>query len=111
MGEYIKALPHRDPISFEKLYPKANPAAIDLLKKMLTFHPDKRISAAQALEHEYLVALHNVNDEPDSPKFDFPSEGKNVTEKELRQLIWAEMRKFHPNDVPATMPDSFNPKK
>lgn len=36
---------------------------IDLLKKMLTFDPAKRITAKEALEHPYLRALHNVTDE------------------------------------------------
>ena len=29
---------------FEKLYPEASPLAIDMLKKMITFDPNKRIT-------------------------------------------------------------------
>jgi mitogen-activated protein kinase 1/3 len=36
------------------LYPAADPAAIDLLKKMLMFNPSKRCTADEALEHEFL---------------------------------------------------------
>lgn len=32
--------------------------AIDLLKRMLEFNPKKRITVEEALEHEYLSALH-----------------------------------------------------
>jgi len=32
--------------SFDTLFPKADPMAVDLLKKLLVFNPDKRITAA-----------------------------------------------------------------
>jgi len=94
--EYIRALPKREKVAFEKLYPQASPEAIDLLSKMLVFDPRKRITAAQSLEHEYLAALHNVNDEPDAEAFSFPFEKKDVSENELRGLIWEQLRRFHP---------------
>ena len=48
------------------------------------------------LEHEYLRALHNVNDEPSAATFDFAFEEQGVTERDLRTLIWAQLQKFHP---------------
>ena len=63
---------------------------------MLAFDARKRISAAESLEHEYLVALHNVNDEPDAPPFDFPFEQDDITERQPRGLIWDQLRNFHP---------------
>ena len=98
--EYIKALPKRERVPFEKLYTNASKEAIDLLEKMLVFDPRKRITAAQALQHEYLAALHNVNDEPDSETFSFPFEKKDVSENELRGLIWEQLRRFHPEAGP-----------
>mmetsp|Transcript_15797 Transcript_15797/g.50667 ORF Transcript_15797/g.50667 Transcript_15797/m.50667 type:complete len:387 (-) Transcript_15797:703-1863(-) len=94
--EYIKALPKRKAVNFASLYPNANKAAIDLLQRMLAFDARKRISAAESLEHEYLVALHNVNDEPDAPPFDFHFEKDDITERQLRGLIWDQLRNFHP---------------
>lgn len=61
--EYVQALTKKPNVPFSALYPNANPLAIDLLEKMLVFNPSKRLSASDALEHEYLRALHNVNDE------------------------------------------------
>jgi len=104
--EYIEALPKRNPTPFSTLYPNANPLAIDLLEKMLVFDPRGRISASVALEHEYLRALHNVNDEPTAPPFDFTFEEKEVTENDLRGLIWAQVQKFHPELGP--MPSAFS---
>ena len=103
--EYIKALPKKPKVPFGALYPQANPAAIDLLEKMLVFDPSKRISAAQALEHQYLHALHNVNDEPSAPTFDFSYESSETTETDLRKLIWDQLRKYH-TELGA-MPASF----
>mmetsp|Transcript_9846 Transcript_9846/g.21011 ORF Transcript_9846/g.21011 Transcript_9846/m.21011 type:complete len:366 (-) Transcript_9846:174-1271(-) len=103
--EYIKALPKREKQSFRKLYPAASDAAIDLLEKMLVFDPRKRISAAEALEHEYLVALHNVNDEPTAEPFDFRFEKEDVTEMQLKELIWEQLRRYHKDVGP--MPTTF----
>ena len=69
------------------------------------FDPRKRISAAKALEHKYLVQLHHVNDEPDAAPFDFRFEGEEVTEQQLRKLIWEQLHHFH-KDV-GTMPSAF----
>jgi len=32
--------------------------------KLLQFNPDKRITAAQALQHPYVAQFHNADDEP-----------------------------------------------
>lgn len=44
----------RTRIRFSELYPNANELALDLLDKMLTYDPQKRITAAEALRHPYL---------------------------------------------------------
>jgi len=103
--EYIKRLPNRAAVPFSTIYPNASAPAVDLLSKMLVFDPRKRISAAKALEHEYLLALHNVNDEPSAAPFDFKFEADDVTENQLRELIWEQLARFHTNIGP--MPSSF----
>ncbi len=46
--------------------------AIDLLERMLVFDPKKRITATEALAHEYLAPYHDPTDEPVAPqKFDW----------------------------------------
>jgi len=103
--EYIQNLPKKAAVPFKTLYPNANAHAIDLLEKMLVFNPNGRITAAEALQHPYLEALHNVNDEPSAPVFDFAMEEQNITENDLRGLIWQQLMKFHPTLGP--MPASF----
>ncbi|RWS04883.1 Cyclin-dependent kinase 6-like protein [Dinothrombium tinctorium] len=39
--------------SFESLIPEITPDALNLLKKMMTFNPSKRISAREAIKHFY----------------------------------------------------------
>ena len=46
-----------------KLYPNADPKALDLLDKMLTFNPHKRIVVEDALAHPYLEQYYDPADE------------------------------------------------
>lgn len=50
---YLRRLPRKQPIQWEHKIPHATPLALDLLSKMLSFNPDKRISVAEAIEHPY----------------------------------------------------------
>lgn len=43
--------------SFESMFPAADSNAIDLLRRMLKFNPRKRITAKEALEHEFLKSV------------------------------------------------------
>lgn len=46
--------------------------AVDLLERMLVFDPKKRVSATDALAHEYLAPYHDPTDEPVAEeKFDW----------------------------------------
>ncbi|XP_026204157.1 mitogen-activated protein kinase 15 [Anabas testudineus] len=46
------------------LQPSVPPDALDLLKGLLVFNPDKRLSAEQALQHPYVARFHNPLKEP-----------------------------------------------
>lgn len=50
--------------SLEEIIPNAPPDGIDLLKKLLQFNPDKRLTAEQALSHPFVVRFHNPDEEP-----------------------------------------------
>ena len=47
-------MPKREAKDFNQLFKGASENAIDLLKKMLTYDPDDRISVEDALAHPYL---------------------------------------------------------
>ena len=53
--KFIKSLPKRSKQSFQKLFPKANPLAIDLLENMLTFNPHDRYTVEDCLSHPYFA--------------------------------------------------------
>jgi serine/threonine protein kinase len=92
--EYVRNLPYMAKVQFQKLFPQANPDALDLLDKMLAFDPSSRISVEEALEHRYLHIWHDASDEPPCPTtFDFHFE---VVEDvgEMRKMILDEVVRF-----------------
>ena len=70
---------HSPPKPFASYFPSsANPLAIDLLQRMLQFHPDDRITVEEALAHPYLKEFHGQMPEPTcSHLFDFQFEQAN----------------------------------
>jgi len=60
----LESLPPSTPRSLVDMYPRASAEARDLLRKLLMFNPDKRITAEQALNHPYLAQFHNELEEP-----------------------------------------------
>ncbi|KAM7384256.1 hypothetical protein PAMA_011550 [Pampus argenteus] len=46
------------------LQPSVPPDALDLLRGLLVFNPDKRLTAEQALQHPYVARFHNPAKEP-----------------------------------------------
>jgi serine/threonine protein kinase len=61
---FMLGLPESPPIHLGQKFPEAKEQAIDLLSRMLTLDPAKRISVADTLEHPYLASLHDVTLEP-----------------------------------------------
>jgi mitogen-activated protein kinase 7 len=95
--EYVRNLPFMHKIPFQRLFPTANPDALDLLDRMLAFDPSQRISVEEALEHRYLQIWHDASDEPSCPTtFDFSFE---VVQDigEMRKMIYDEVQQFRAN--------------
>ncbi|KAG1773190.1 CMGC MAPK protein kinase [Suillus occidentalis] len=98
--DYIRALPIRKRRTFQSLFPKANPEAIDFLQRTLTFDPKKRLTVDEALNHPYL-ACHDPEDEPvvaslDPDYFDFDQFKDDLTKAELKELLYDEIMSFIP---------------
>ncbi|CAM6036379.1 unnamed protein product [Sphagnum compactum] len=94
---YIHQLPRfaRQPLG--QKFTNLRPAAADLVNKMLVFDPAQRITVAEALRHEYLAQLHDINDEPvcEQP-FEFDFERPSLTEEHIKDLIYMESLSFNP---------------
>ncbi|KAH7276411.1 hypothetical protein KP509_39G006000 [Ceratopteris richardii] len=94
---FISSQPYSPRISLAKLYPNANPLAVDLIDKMLVFDPKKRITVTEALSHPYLSMLHDEALEPVAlAPFDSSFEDEDIKEQDLREKVWLEMLCYHP---------------
>ncbi|KAH9965035.1 kinase-like domain-containing protein, partial [Lactifluus volemus] len=93
---YVRSLPTRKKINFRKHIPHADPQALDLLEQMLSFDPTTRITVPDALEHPWLAAYHDVNDEPIcAQKFDRWRDIEGLeTIEQFRTALWAEINDF-----------------
>ncbi|NXF38891.1 MK15 kinase, partial [Nyctibius bracteatus] len=61
----INRLGSRQRVTFEEILPSSTPLpALDLLKKLLVFNPDKRLTAEEALQHPYVKRFHCPATEP-----------------------------------------------
>ncbi|KAG6530452.1 mitogen-activated protein kinase 5-like [Zingiber officinale] len=95
---YMKHLPQFPPKSFASMFPHINPVAIDLIERMLTFDPNKRITVEEALAHPYLERLHDIADEPICTEpFSFDFEQQALTEDQMKELIFREALAFNPD--------------
>jgi serine/threonine protein kinase len=103
---FMLSLPNKPPMNFADMFPahKNEHNALDLLTKMLVFHPDDRLTDEKALEHPFLASLHNADDEPTAGfTFAFDFEHEELPSDRVRELIWEELRTYHPH-IPATVP-------
>mmetsp|Transcript_24108 Transcript_24108/g.52601 ORF Transcript_24108/g.52601 Transcript_24108/m.52601 type:complete len:460 (+) Transcript_24108:190-1569(+) len=95
---YIRSLPFKPTIPNEKIFPNANPLALQLLERLLAFNPTKRIGVEDALAHPYLALLHDPSDEPLAhAAFSFDFEKIPVSQTALKTLVAKEMLSYHPD--------------
>ncbi|KAJ1565661.1 Mitogen-activated protein kinase, partial [Nowakowskiella sp. JEL0078] len=91
---YIKSLPKFKKVPFKEMFPQASEQAIDFLENLLHFDPSARLTVEQALEHPYLEAYHDVEDEPICEKlFDFAFEEVEVMD-DIKSMIVREVLDF-----------------
>lgn len=61
--KYLESLPFKPKVPWTRLFQNADPNALDLLDKMLTFNPYNRITVEDALAHPYLEQYYDPGDE------------------------------------------------
>jgi mitogen-activated protein kinase 1/3 len=95
---YIRQLNQHPRQSLARVFPHVHPVAMDLVDKMLTFDPTKRITVEQALAHSYLARLHDEADEPICREpFSFEFESQSLGEEQMKDMIYMEAISLNPD--------------
>lgn len=96
---FVKSLGSKKKVPWAQVFKgkEYNKDEIDLLEKMLTWDPDKRITVEEALEHPFMEEMHDPTDEPVTfPIEEFEFERADIKRRELKNLIWKEVLTYHP---------------
>lgn len=100
LRRYLESsVPYTPPAKLDRIFPHAPPAALDLLSEMLSFDPEHRPTAEQALQHPFLASLHDPSDEPCCSQGVFNKEGFDylgATMGQVREELWKEMCWYRP---------------
>ncbi|XP_019454862.1 PREDICTED: mitogen-activated protein kinase 19-like [Lupinus angustifolius] len=87
------------PVPFEKEFPNADPLALRLLQRLLSFDPKDRPTAEEALADPFFKNLAKVEREPSCPpisNLDFEFERRQMTKEDIRELVYREILEYHP---------------
>ncbi|CRK25369.1 hypothetical protein BN1723_003275 [Verticillium longisporum] len=97
---FVKSLPKRERQPLKNKFKNADPSAIDLLEKMLVFDPKKRITATEALSHDYLSPYHDPTDEPVAEeKFDWSFNDADLPVDTWKIMMYSEILDYHNVDA------------
>ena len=80
------------------MFKEFDPNAQDLLKQMLAWDPEDRISIENSLKHPYMADLHYPPDEPTTTPvsaFDFDFELYDLSTEETKKLLYEEIQLYH----------------
>ncbi|KAK8488793.1 hypothetical protein V6N13_138485 [Hibiscus sabdariffa] len=98
---YIRQLPAHPRQPLANVFPHVNRLALDLIERMLTFDPTRRITVEEALAHPYLERLHDIADEPVCPvPFNFDFEQQPLGEEQMKDMIYKEALALNPDYAP-----------
>ncbi|CAM9999314.1 unnamed protein product, partial [Phaeothamnion confervicola] len=94
--KFMVDLPDAPPADMARRFPGAPPEALDLMSKMLSLHPGRRISVDAALAHPYLAPLHDAKlERTAAAPIDFSDvEGGPLTKQNLQRLMFEDVLCF-----------------
>ncbi|KAF7343430.1 Pkinase-domain-containing protein [Mycena venus] len=118
-----REFPQLPKINLAQVLPKASPAALDLLERLLKFDPSERISAADALSHPYFTETTNAAPAPPPgsmppPNFNFPHPNRhqqqqhaNVLQPRNNQQQPQQQQAHQQYGLPVPVPSMFIPRQ
>lgn len=96
---YLASMGFKPKANLRRLFPRADRDALVLLEQMLSFDPDLRPTAEEALNDPYFDNLRDPAREPLSDpvsKLDFAFENQTLSAQDARNLIYEEILEYHP---------------
>ncbi|KAF3339668.1 Mitogen-activated protein kinase 16 [Carex littledalei] len=96
---YLMGMRKKPAVPLTQKFPKAEPLALKLLERLLSFDPKDRPGAEEALLDPYFHGLGNSDREPTTApisKLEFDFERKKLTKDDVRELIYREILEYHP---------------
>jgi len=94
----LSSLPPREPKPLQEICPKASEDALDLMHQLLCFNPQKRVTAEQALESQFVEDFHDPDDEPSAPgKITIPiTDNHKYSINNYRGSLYVEIMRKYP---------------
>lgn len=93
--DYIKALGPKLTKKFESMYPAADPNALDLLNQMLHFNPQHRVTATEALKHEFFKSVRRKEFELEGTSLTGPTfldapivDLDTIRQQTYKEILW-----------------------
>mmetsp|Transcript_15956 Transcript_15956/g.15894 ORF Transcript_15956/g.15894 Transcript_15956/m.15894 type:complete len:167 (-) Transcript_15956:27-527(-) len=96
---YVRSFPVTDPVDLRELYPGSTSEELNLLLRLLTFSPIKRITLDQALDHPYFRDIrHPELESLASVPADFIFDREEELDlQRLRVLFRSEVQRYNNN--------------
>ncbi|ETM56734.1 CMGC/MAPK protein kinase [Phytophthora nicotianae] len=106
---FLESLPPCSPSALTKLFRRASPEAVSLLRRLLCVNPARRISAKQALAHPYFKSIRAQLGEPPvfrvDKAFDFEFDYQEFSLTHLKTLIQSEVKLLQKYGLPPPIVD------
>lgn len=104
--EYLEKLSPVPETPLETLFPTADPKALDLLRRLLSFDPDQRPSGFDALSHSYFDEFRQLGLGAEGQPLDmaeFAFEKQKLSSDEMRREFLKEICYYHPEQAAEIM--------